>query len=475
MLLNTRFYVDSLDRKRLFSFMQGWLIESNGYHFGNFDFDFGTSDICIESDDHSQKLFINNYDERFTVQLITNADGIINTVNFVLDDVSDKPSLHISLDKSFLTMTTNNDRFKFYLPRIVRTIFWEELGGDDNGILTDDKPFIIRKNHIDFASDFLLNKKEHLNPIVYVSVSDRGVPDLNCDFVARELAGQAHVFVENSPLISDYIKERVMGEKPDVYFPTNGEVEILLPNGESQIMRSKKTSNFDYTIINSVRRMMAAVDVPSDFDILKIKHKHIMSKLADGVDKDVYEACEQIISEKDAEISSLRKELNDTKSQLHTLSYKAEGLRSNLSKLETSEDNKSVSLSINGSEMYQGEIVNVILKVLRKEYDLMKDDANLSGSRKFDVLGDVLEHNFPPDTGAELADVIKSAFNDGALTKHGIGSLRSAGFVVEKGNKHYKIYFDGFEKYSASISTTPSDVRGSKNFVTDFLNTLSFS
>lgn len=473
MLLNTRFFVDSLDRRRFFEMMTSWLRESEHHCFDDFDFSFDDEEEKqFESENHLSKLFIGNFTDRFIMQLVTVKDDITYTSNFVLDDVSEKGSLHLSIDHSFSTMTVNNLKPRVYLPKVLNSIFWEDLGGDDNGILTDDKPLFIRRKDVDFALDILLCRRSYLNPIVYVSPSFRsGVSEINCEKVAHELMGQAHVVVESSPLVTKIVSETV--QKIDRSIPTSfdGAVKIILPGGQSQILLPKKESSFDYTIINTVRRMMASANIPPDFDFVKIRQNHLLHKFAGSVDKDVYAVCEQIIEEKDSEINRLNEELKDAKLKLFNASSKANRLQDSFSKSDC-EGSKSVSLLIDGDEMYQGEIVNVILKVLRSEYDRMKDDATLSMSRKFDVLGDVLEHNFPPETDIELSNIVKGAFKEGTLTRDGIGSLRAAGFVVERGSKHYKVYKENFEKYFATVSVTPSDPKSLKNTANDFLNML---
>ena len=117
---------------------------------------------------------------------------------------------------------------------------------------------------------------------------------------------------------------------------------------------------------------------------------------------------------------------------------------------------------------------DVVLKILQKEYDSMKDDINLSRSRKANVLKDVLEHNFPSGTDTKYTELLKSAFNDGALTKEGIGRLQAVGFMIskEERNAHWQFKF-GDDRYVAIFSATPSDkARSVKNFVSGYSNIL---
>ncbi len=478
MIFNTRFYVDKgFDRHILLDLMSEWLSTSDNYFIPDIDFDFSSDELDIAAEDGSQRLVINNYTDRFIMQLSvkSEAEGAEYTTYFVLDDMSDRPSLHVSQNKSFSAISIQNDKKTYvHVPTVLRSIFWNEYGGNDNGIITDDKPLILRKSSVDFLVDVLSQKTQFLNPIVYVSAcSNSSSYDLNVNKVASELAGQAHVVVEGSPLISKIIRQR-FDENFDL--PYNGMVKVIFPGGESKMFYNKKDSStynsFDYYVINSVRRIMAGVDVEPDFNCIKLRQKHMLEKLANSDDKALSVLCEQMLAEKDQEITALNDEIRSLRRQVRFTEAKADTLQSRFNDSDAGDD-KQICLSVSNSEIYQGEIANIILKILQREYNTMTDDPNLSASRKYDVLKDLLEHNFPCTTDTQLIDCIRNAFKDGTLTREGIGCLRDAGFVVDRGGSHYKVYKDGFEKYMTTVSITPSDKRyGGKNAASDFCNML---
>jgi hypothetical protein len=473
MLLNTRFYVDKLLTRQLFlQLASDWLSTSDNYSLPAIEFNFDTEDYQIESEDGNQKLVINNYVEKFLFQLVINSDGATYVTNFVLDDISEKPSLHVSHDKTFAVMSAMNDkRQNVRIPNLLKTIFWNEYGDSDGCLPTDNKAITIRKNDVSLAASIVNQTTQFLNPIVYVSPNNQsGSPELDCEKVAQELMGQAHVVVEGSPYVANQVRQLTDGKNP-----FNGSVRIFLPGGETKTFYNRREGSFDYAVINAVRRMMSSVSIEDEFNISKIRQAHVFAKLANGEDKELYQLCEAMLSDKDSELEYLKTELSETKKQLRAAESKAESLQDGYNKNEDDETSNFVKLSVDSAEMYDGEIVDVILRVIQKEYNSMKDDQTLASSRKFDVLGDVLEHNFPRTTDTELINCIKSAFKDGALSREGIGYLQSAGFVVEKNGRqaHYKIYREGFEKYSATFSATPSDkARGVKNCVSDFCNVL---
>ena len=471
MLLNTRFNVDkALTRTVFVELIKGWLSESERYSdFTLEDFDWESDEYQDELSDLSVKIIVNNYEDRFIFQMINNdaEEGATYTTTYVLDDKSDVPSIQLTQEKLLTQMTLSQGRDYAKLPVLLKNIFWNEYGGDDNGLLTDNKAFVLRKDDIELGVKLLKNLKDLRNPIVYVSPNlQTGYYELNYDFVAQELMGQAHVIVEGSPRVSNEIKA-----KTDAMTPFNGAVKIFLPDGTSTTLLPTG-KGFNSQVINSVRNTMLQLSVDDSFNINKIRQQHMFAKLGD--DSELSKLCEEMLSEKDKELAEAQAEIAELKKQLMHESGKAEALQQGLNKV-TEDDAKGIFISMEETDLYECERMDVILKLVKKEYDAMKDDVNLSKSRKFHVLEDVLEHNFPSETDADLIECLRSAFKDGALTREGIGRLQSVGFVVKKDDKqpHYKIKFAGDDRYMAIAPSTPSDkARGSKNMISDFSNIL---
>lgn len=468
LILNTRFFVTSdLTRQVLWDMAVAWWTTSDNYDFPDPDFKFDKEEYKMESADGKQRVIVNNYESRFIIQLITDSETNMcryDTV-FVLDDASEHHVLQLIQDRSLIEMTTaDNKGIRVFIPNLLKEIFWNEYGDDDNGIMTDNLPYRFRKNDVDWVVDVLHGAKTYMNPIVYVSVASKmNIPLVDCDKLASELMGQAHVIVEGSPTVS-----RLIRDKSTVRHPFNGQIGVYLPNGSSRIYTISDTQDNIWSVINGVRKMLSSIDVPAEYDHTKLRQQHLFSKLANSEDKEFVQLCESMISDKDAEIAELKRKLNDAMSKGNTLQSKFDEMK------QESDEQDCVKIVVSGEELYEGEMSDVILRVLKKEYDAMTGDPNLSSSRKYDVLGVVLEHNFPHKTDAELRDVIKSSFKDGTVTREGIERLRSLGFVVKKqGNEHYRIYPEHFEKYVCTASCTPSDkARAAKNCASDFYNVL---
>jgi hypothetical protein len=258
--------------------------------------------------------------------------------------------------------------------------------------------------------------------------------------------------------------------------PLNGDVAVCMRDSKPVILspathKDDESYDFDNHVINAVRDMLLNVPVPENFDFMRLRQQHMFEGHADS--SEIEGLFNEILGEKDHEIGQLNDEIAELKSKLASAQAKSDSLENGFVKYNSGEN--AISFESDEKELYTDERKDVILKILAKERDAMKDDANLSRSRKFDVINDVLEHNFPSQTDARLTECIKAAFDNGALTKEGIGCLQSAGFTVRKPGRasHYKVTLGGDERYMVTCSVTPSDnARGAKNSVSEFVNVL---
>lgn len=351
-------------------------------------------------------------------------------------------------------------------PILFSLFFWNEYGGDDNGLPTDNQPLMLKKSDVRRVKAIFSDISGFSNPIVYVSpVQETGEYKIDINKVARALQGQAHVLVESSPVASEEIAKYTEHANP-----YNGSIRIYTSDGGQETLLCGG-AGADVNLVMKVRKMLSHVAPDEYCDPDKIRQKYVFAKFSDSK---LAEQCENLLRDRDEEINRLRSENEELKSAMFSAQNKAESLQNNLDS-KISSDGLFLRFELTEKDLYDGETAAVVLKVLRKELDSMKDDPNLSKSRKFDVLSDILDHNFPCTTDADLVKCIRSAFSDGVLTKEGIGCLRASGFDVEKGDRkaHYKVTFKGDERYVAMFSSTPSDKRrGTKNCISDFVNVL---
>lgn len=469
-LLSTKFPVISeLTPEILSDLLSDWIGSSNHY---DLPVDYhGDSEYEVVSEDTKQVLKIYRTDDKFAVQLTKVDDTSIYTNTYILS-MTDKRSqsvVFVQLAREFLQPVQQRN-FSLRIPKLMRMIFWQEYGGMDGDIQVDDKSLIIRRNNMQIAKRIVTHETSYISPIVYVSpYAENGTYATNYEKLAADLLGIAHVVVEGSPYINEMI-----GTVTDGQNPQDGDVTIFLPTGERKEFSASGSQNLTKDVIGYVRDMMAVVTPGEEFSFQKIRYNCLLQKASElsGGNSELEELCDAMLKEKDDECERLKKELEDVKRDLHKANAHVESLQAGLD--ATKEDGKSsVALSITETEFYPGEVKDVLLKVLDKEYHALNTDKRAGKSRKVSVLKDVLENN--EKTGR--ADVIEKGFKEclkeGVLQLDKLSEVERLGFQVSlEGKKHHKLTFNGDSRYQMSVSTTPSDHRAGENLASAYLNML---
>lgn len=464
-LFSTKFALsDDLTRQEFLTMLSEWLKDSSSYSIEPV-FNDTDNDYEFVSDDATESLLVYMTASHLAIQLTKRTDDFEFISTYIMTTVDEIPVMFIRLEKSLAKASAQQD-FKLQIPKLMREIFWREYGGLDHGILTDDKAFILRKKDVDLATDILTSRIEFFNPIVYVSVVESdGRCNVNYDKLASELLGIGHVVVEGSPYVSQLIHDKV----PDKH-PVNGDIVVLLPSGESEFFL--KDDDVSNQITEYVRKSMSNVIVDDVFSFSKIRLSYMLSKC--GTDGDLTNICDELLQEKDSEIAALKSEISSLEKKSSDLACKVDTYEQAFKKSKDGDDELDfLQLTVSETDLYDGELQDVVLRILRKEYDGMKGDKNLVASRKYGVLGDILANNDITDKADELRDAFKHCVKDGTMSREAIREAERYGFSVAKsGSNHYKILFNGDSRYQMAMSSTPSDNRAGDNLVATYMNML---
>ena len=136
-------------------------------------------------------------------------------------------------------------------------------------------------------------------------------------------------------------------------------------------------------------------------------------------------------------------------------SYEIQGFREKLSQMDV------VPLIVQGDEedMYPGEIKDIILSAV-EAYLLQAVD----GSRRQDVLSDVLEANNYEHLANDRKNAIKRLFKGyNSMSTTIRQELMDMGFTISDDGKHYKIRMNDDSRYLVTISKTASDHKTGEN------------
>ena len=121
---------------------------------------------------------------------------------------------------------------------------------------------------------------------------------------------------------------------------------------------------------------------------------------------------------------------------------------------------------------YDGEIKDMIMRLLQNENSKMDTDPNQVGWRKYHVLKALLESNEIIGKGEELERELKNILSqvDRISSKDKKRSIE-LGFISRE-NKHNKLYFHGDDRYMITLGKTPEDSHAAANAASIAINTI---
>lgn len=171
----------------------------------------------------------------------------------------------------------------------------------------------------------------------------------------------------------------------------------------------------------------------------------------------------ELLDEFDSENGSLEEQLSQAKRRNAMLSARIE-------MLEQGQTGEGGLLTMTDKkEFYDYEQYDLIMTILSNALQNYAEDT-----RAYELLKATIDDNPIKGYGKEIFERIKQIFSRGeGIKDKEFAELRELGFEVVSEKNHYKIVFNGDERYWFPISKTPSDGRSGKNLASDIIKKLS--
>lgn len=343
-------------------------------------------------------------------------------------------------------------------PVVIRTIL-ELLGGATDGPLQiRDRAHVLSDTDIDLAANLIRGDAGCRLPIVYVSAPFQGEYILDVDRLAADLSGMAHVVVEpNRPfsvrLQLEVNSQNVYGGTIGIYWPDGGGRRAFFLGGDypklGQLADAIK-KDVRYALLH--RRPIARCTwayvretaASQDIQLLKDSGSKAIDEYVEKFDQEI-EAKNQRLEDAEREIQRLRNELRSYAARVGTMG-------GGLLKLGEERD------------FYPNEILGILL-------DAIKDAATRvrKESRRQHVLSSILKANqLQEDPLKSRQEQLKRLLR-GTSTINRIKQreLEDMGFSILKDGKHFKLVFQGDDRYTYTLPKSGSDWRGGRNAASD--------
>lgn len=342
-------------------------------------------------------------------------------------------------------------------PVIVRTLL-DNLGGASDGPLKVSRTaHILGNDDIELAARLITDQALSHLPVVYVSCGFHGEYIVDINAMAEDLAGMAHVVIEPNRSFSYRLKLEVNSN--NVY---GGTIGVHWPNGGG-----RRSFYFGPQLQDQIKIKKAIIEEVRE--VLSNRHplnRCTWGSVQEAVSQKTYSELRAAGSKEVNEyIEQFDKDFNAKNERLLSSEKEIERLRAEIRKYEIrSPFGVGVTLKTGKEQdLYEGEINNVLLDAVKDYCSRVQDD-----SRRKHILLSIVNNN---DCGGiaeknreKLKDILRE-FRE--MTAKLRKSLEDIGFSISDNGKHFKLVFQGDDRYTFSLPKSGSDHRGGLNAASD--------
>lgn len=423
---------------------------------------------AYNSEDGAKHFVCFEDDNVAAFQMVRRMDTGVYTASFVRSDGENMSMVGVRVERQTNSPDVDDSKTVDMFASVIKDIFLMGAGEDDHGIPCRGRAVYVDRTSMDLVKRILTGSENFYNPVVYVPFSSQpeGIckgEAVNCDKLARDLFGMAHVVAEDNKFAAAAFQNEFGSQYPNT-------VMMLMPTGHRHCVAKDSKSPYSDTVkYIKMSSDEAIVDESLSFQKLYLKHR--LSEAGVGAEAEAFYG--ELISEQEAVLAAKDAEIEDLKAKLAKVQSKSDALSHHLQEKQVVSDRPSLTLFTKSDDMFfEGERMNVLLKLIKKEYDSMSGDSYLMSSRKYRLLGELLECNSVDDASEQafrddLADVLK----DGVLTQEARRKLERMSFTVSKSkNNHWKVAYMGDATYSFTLGSSPSDYRSGENAKSDIIS-----
>lgn len=424
-------------------------------------------------------------------------DGVIWDTDYIMN--FDSMKMAIRLDRSYLEEALTVDA-EFSAPHFITLLIERGYVRKDGELPVLRTPIIIDNDKLDILADIINGKTRYKLPVVFISKTFYDEDPVNVKALAKNLKGVAHVLVQesncsNSRLknlcdgkneyygaIGIYYANQAMGHRRYLYRNTEGMDLFLLQKVVRSVIHYSNAQMVDalYTwqgVNNALLRDKLSSKKEESakaeegrrktlYELLELKAN--FSKAQEDIQqkamRDAKAEADKLLNEFDEETDHLKKQIGELMHSIDVLTYENQGLRAKLNNVER----VPVLYFGDEDEFFQDEIKEMILDTIEEKIKNLK-----SGTRRYDVLGDILNNNDYHHIHEERGKKIKNTLKDYKTLSNVIRQeLQDMGIEITSDNRHYRLTYYGDGRYKTTLSKTGSDWREGKNSATNIINNM---
>lgn len=468
LLFSTKFIVSPDLKNNLFvEKVLNWINGGKNYTFEELKWN-GEEEFSVDNADKTQHLDIYCYSDNDTVTVhLLNKDGkVIWTNDYVLTNKNDQRLLSVQLYSEAEDIDAQFPR-NFNRPRLLKQLINEGYGGSDNGLRICDTCTYIDEQNIDLICDIIENKQHYMMPVIYVSTSFFNEKyKVDCKELAKDLAGVAHVLVERDGKINKMLQQRTNGLNP-----YNGAVHVYYGKnvGSRLLPRYEMDPNqFRKEITDAIFGKLILNKIDDDLSLNKIRYQHLSIMSKENIE--LTKISELMLKESESKLDNANNRIQELEDENFRLKSKLQSFEYGYQKGKA--EKTAVLFETQEKDYYEGELNDIVLKVIQKEVSTMSSDPNQTEKRKYHVLKSLLQQNPITNTSKYIMENISKALGyNNDLTRNQRRLLIENGFDIEE-RGHYQLTYKHDQRYIFTLAKTSSDHRSKKNLISEINNIL---
>lgn len=338
-------------------------------------------------------------------------------------------------------------------PVLVRTLLSKFHGAEDGHLTVHSGPILLDNADIDVAARCLSASSTCRLPVVYVSSTFQGDHNVNFTELASRLSGMAHVVVEPNRAFSARLRmevnaQNVYGGTIGVYWPDGGGRRSFFIGPQFDSREELADAVFE-----EVRRALTNRRPLARLTWAAVQEQ-VSRRALVRLKEQGASAVDDYAGEFDKELAAKDEQLGDAEREIVRL-------QAELRRFEAQSPlGSGVTLEAGGEQdFYEGEISGVVRGALSEALG-----RQVEGGRRHHILSAVLERIPASSMAAEKREEIKALLRGyrsmDAKTRAGLVQI---GFEIQNDGKHYKLIYQGDERYAFVLPKSGSDHRGGLN------------
>lgn len=347
-------------------------------------------------------------------------------------------------------------------PVVVRTLLNHLGGGNDGEIQVSGNPIILKNDDIEFAARCMLGKAGCRLPLIYVSSNFQQNHIVNETNLATALSGMAHVMIEPNRafsirLMSEVTSQNVYGGTIGIYWPDGGGRRSFFIGHDYESAEEIESAIIaEVSNALSNRRPLTRCTWASVRETLSKRSYSLLKEQGSTAIEKYISVFDEEVKSKEAELADAEKEISRLEAEIRK--YQAiNPMQSGLS-LRTGKER----------DLYAGELISIVHDAINDSIGRVPDD-----SRRKHVLTSIVEANPSVGENASLKERLKELLRDYRnMDAKCRSTLEEMGFEISEDGKHFKIVFQGDNRYTFTMPKSGSDHRGGLNLAGDITRLL---